>query len=285
MRSSSGAMVLKIVASRSEARPSSASAVASSCATFASSNAAETRAMTGTSACGSSAHLHQLHGDVRVELPGREGEVAHDVGQLLGRHHRDDAGQDAERREDGGGLRGDHRRAVEGALGRQHRRRQIADVDAAGGDGEQALLRALVEDRLLAAGDLHHDRAPQIVAPGRLEDLAFVAREQRLVIELLEDERRVAVLGPDLHRAAAAPAFGGVEAEQPQQPGDALGRDLAEKRDVQQIAVVEQRRGVGDSALGLGRRDPVDEERARRDADAERGAERRLADRASRAGA
>ena len=40
MRSSSGAIVLKIVASRSDAVPSSASAVASSCATLTSSNAA-----------------------------------------------------------------------------------------------------------------------------------------------------------------------------------------------------------------------------------------------------
>ena len=76
LRSSSGAMVLKIVASRSDARPSSASAVASSCATFASSNAAATPATSGTSAFGSSARLHHLHDDVRVELPGREGEVA-----------------------------------------------------------------------------------------------------------------------------------------------------------------------------------------------------------------
>ena len=87
------------------------------------------------------------------------------------------------------------------------------------------------------------------------------------------------LLGPDLHRAAALPAFGGVEAQQTQQPGDAVAGDLAEKRDVQQVAVVEQRGGLRDRALGLVGCDAVDEERARRDADAERGPERRLADR------
>ena len=50
LRSSSGAMVLKMVARRSDAWPSSASAVASSCATLTSSNAAAMPATTGTAA-------------------------------------------------------------------------------------------------------------------------------------------------------------------------------------------------------------------------------------------
>ena len=49
-------------------------------------------------------------------------------------------------------------------------------------------------------------------------------------------------------RAAALPAFGGVEVQQPQQPGDAVVRHLAEKREVEQVAVVQQRRRFGNRA-------------------------------------
>ena len=70
------------------------------------------------------------------------------------------------------------------------------------GDGEQALLRALVEDRLLGAGNRHDDRTPEIVAPGRFGDCAFLARHDLAVIDLLEDERRVSQGLPDPRWAA-----------------------------------------------------------------------------------
>src|SRR6185436_7826915 len=110
------------------------------------------------------------------------------------------------------------------------------DVDRTAGNAQEALLGALVEHRLLAARNLHHDRAPQVVALGRLGNVAFLAGKQAFVVELLEDDRGVAFFCPDLHRAAAAPALGGVQAEQAQQARDAVCRDVADERDVQQIA-------------------------------------------------
>ena len=73
--------------------------------------------------------LHHLHDHVRIELRRRGRQVAHHLRQAIGRHHRDDAGQVAEGGEDGGGLRGDHRRAVERALRRGDGGGEIADVD------------------------------------------------------------------------------------------------------------------------------------------------------------
>ena len=54
--------------------------------------------------------------------------------------------------------------------------------------------------------------------------------------------------------------------------------DVAEEGDVEQIAVVEQRGGLGDCALGLRRGDAVDQQRVGSDPDPERGAQRRLPD-------
>ena len=44
-----------------------------------------------------------------------------------------------------------------------------------------------------------------------------LAREQLLVVDLLEDDRRVAFVGPDLRRAAAPPALRGIERQHAQQ--------------------------------------------------------------------
>ncbi len=86
------------------------------------------------------------------------------------------------------------------------------------------------------------------------------------------------VLSPDFLGAAPATALGRVQAQQAQEPDDRIGRDLAEKGDVQEIAIVEERRGLGDRPFGLGRREAVDEQGFGGDADAERAAGRRLAD-------
>ena len=48
------------------------------------------------------------------------------------------------------------------------------------------------------------------------------------------------VLSPDFLGAAPATALGRVQAEQAQEPDDRIGRDLAEKGDVQEIAIVEE---------------------------------------------
>ena len=110
--------------------------------------------------------LHDLHDDLRIQLNRRVRDVAHDLGQSIGRHHRHNAFQVTEGGEDGRRLRRDHRRSVQGALGRHDGRRQVADVDRAAGDFEQPPLGEFVEDRRLAAGDRHHDGAPEVVAAG-----------------------------------------------------------------------------------------------------------------------
>ena len=127
---------------------------------------------------------------------------------------------------------------------------EIADVARAAGDREQALLRALVEDRLLSADDRQHDRAPEVVALGRLGDLAFLAREHLLVVDLLDRDRRVPFVGPDARRAAArggarpgrASAGGGT-------PGSSSGGIVADEGDREDVAVVQHRRGFGDAGL------------------------------------
>ncbi len=150
----------------------------------------------------------------------------------------------------------------------------------AAGDREQALLRPLVEDRLLAADDRQDDRAPEVVAPGRLGDLAFFAREHLLVVDLFDRERRMS-LGPPrcapVRRAGGAPpgrasAAAGTRGSSPaaRSPTKVMRED---------VAIVEHRGRLGDAALAAVGRGAFDHQRVRRDADREDGAERRFADR------
>ena len=186
--------------------------------------------------------------------------------------------------EDRGRLRGEHRRAVERALRRHDGDGEIGDVEGAAGDREQPLLRQLVEEPLLSAGDRHDDRSPQVVALGRLRDLAFVARENVVVVDLFERQRRLTLAGPDARGPAEATAFGRVEREQPQERMNGFRRDVADEGEAHQIAVVEQRGRFRDAGLRrIGRR-AFHHQRVRRDADRERGAERRLANRLAETG-
>src|SRR5262249_233016 len=163
-RSSSGAIVLKIVASRSLAPPSSASAVASSCATFTSSNAAVTAPTTGP------AWLSARLARPRLTPRGRGCRARCATwrapsGWGAGTKRGGDGVEVAECGEDGRGLRRDHRGAVGGTLRRSRGGREIADIRGTAGDREQPLLRRFVEDAAAAGRDRQHDRAPQIVAP------------------------------------------------------------------------------------------------------------------------
>ena len=149
-----------------------------------------------------------LNHDVRIELQGRGGQVVHQFRQTFGRHHPDDAVQMTECGEHGGGLRRDHRRAVERSPGRHHRAGQVADIGCARGNCEQPLLRLLGEGRVwAAAADGRDNRSPDVVAPGRFRHAPFFSRQHLLVIDLLEADRRVAFALPDPGRAAAAPPF------------------------------------------------------------------------------
>ena len=120
------------------------------------------------------------------------------------------------------------------ALRRGDGGREIADVDGAAGDREQALLRALVEDRLLAADDRQHDRAPEVVAPGRLGDLALLAREHFLVVDLLDRRASRARRFAQIRAGPPQPAaLRRVERQQAQQGVDGLGRHVADEREAE----------------------------------------------------
>ena len=156
--------------------------------------------------------LHDLHHHVRVEVERRARDVAHDLGQAIGRHHRDDAREMTKRGEDRRGLRRDHRRAVQRAFRRGHGRGHVGDVERAAGDRQQPRLRALVEHRLLAAGN----RQRRSSARGRR---AWPARRPRpssrastlLVVDLFDRDRGVSVVRPDPGRPAAPAALRRVE--------------------------------------------------------------------------
>ena len=62
------------------------------------------------------------------------------------------------------------------------------------------------------AGEGRDNRSPEVVAPRRFGDVPFLARQHLLVIDLLDDDRRMAFALPDPRRAAAAPPFAFVEA-------------------------------------------------------------------------
>ncbi len=80
--------------------------------------------------------------------------------------------------------------------------------------------------------------------------------------------------GPPRRRRSA-----GVERQHAQQRVDGFRRHVADERHPQQIAIVQQRRSLGDAALrGIGGR-AFHHQRFRRDANGEDGAERRLANR------
>src|SRR5205823_1329622 len=102
---------------------------------------------------------------------------------------------------------------------------------------------------------------------GGLRDDALFARQQARVVDLFELDRRVALGFPDFFRAAASAALAGLERQDPEQRMDGVGRDVADERDAQQIAIVQQRRGFGDAALPGVRRRAFDQQRLRRDAD------------------
>ena len=215
---------------------------------------------------------------MRIELDCRGGEVVHHLRHAIGRHEADDARQVAEGGEDGGRLQRDHRRPAERAFGRRDGDGEVGDVGHASGDLEQPRLLPFVEEGLLAARDRRDDRFPDVVALGRFGNVAFLAREDFLVIDLFQRERRVAVHFPDARRPAARAPIGGIERQDRQEGMDRFGRHVAEKGDAQQIAIVQQRGGFSDGRLRRIGGGAFDHERVGRDPDREHGAERRLVD-------
>ena len=177
-------------------------------------------------------------------------------------------------REHSGRLRGDHRRAVDGALGRGDRGGEIADVDGAAGDREQAVLGLFVEHRLLGADDRQHDRAPEIVAPGRLGDLALFARQHFLVVDLLDRQRIVSQVRADPRRSTQPAALRRIEGQQAQQGVEGLGRHAADEHQAGDVAIVEHPGRFGDAALAAVGRGAFDHQRVRRHADGDGDAER-----------
>ena len=88
----------------------------------------------------------------------------------------------------------------------------------------------------------------------------------------------MALLLPDLRGAPLRPPFGGIEREQLQKRTQALVGDLSDERDGNQIPVMEERGGFGDTDLRRVGRGVLDHQRVGRDADGKRRPERRLLD-------
>src|SRR2546430_13962846 len=80
------------------------------------------------------------------------------------------------------------------------------------------------EEGFLAARDRRDDRFPDVVALGRFGNVAFLAREDFLVIDLFQRERRVAVHFPEARRAAARAPIGGLARHELDGGSGPLGR-------------------------------------------------------------
>ena len=92
----------------------------------------------------------------------------------------------------------------------------------------------------------------------------------------------MALRHPHLRGPAARAAIGGFDRQHSQERAQRIHRHLADERDVQDVAVVQHRRGVGDRRLAAGRLPAVDEHRVGRHADGEDCAARGFADRFAR---
>ena len=114
--------------------------------------------------------------------------------------------------------------------------------------------------------------------PGRGVVARVLAREQLLVVDLIEDDRRVALGGPYLRGTAAPAPLRRIQREDAQQAMERGLRHRPDEQDVDEIAIVEHRRGFGDGGLVAVRFGAFDHQRLGRNAQRERGAPRRLLD-------
>ncbi len=172
----------------------------------------------------------------------------------------------AVRRDDRRRLRGQHRRSVRRAVGRDHVLRELADRADVAGDLEQATLHGLVE-HLAAIRDGAHDRPPQVVlAPRGMLDLALL--EDAGEIDLLDRDGEVALFEPHLGGPSAGAHGVDVFRHQREQRLEGEDRDVAGKRELQDVVLVEPRRGLGDRAVGA-RGGSADEQRFGRHAEGE----------------
>ncbi len=169
----------------------------------------------------------------------------------------------AEGGEHGGGLCGNHRRAVRRAFRRHHGHRELADLERIARDGQQALLRHLVH-RFLARHNRVHDRLPEIVV--RALRVLFLVFEDLSEIDLLEGDRRVSILAPQALGSAMRAERFPIECQHVQQLRDRLGRHVAGERQANQVAIVEEPGRLDD--LGVrGNREALDHEAVGRDPD------------------
>jgi hypothetical protein len=104
------------------------------------------------------------------------------------------------------------------------------------------------------------------------------SREQLLVVDLIEDDRRVALGGPYLRGTAALTPLRRIERKEVQQAMERGLRHRPDEQDVDQIAIVEHRRGFGDGGLVAVRFGAFDHQGLGRNTQRERGAPRRLLD-------
>jgi hypothetical protein len=142
-----------------------------------------------------------LHHHVRIEVRGRGSQVLHDLLAPLGREHVDNREEMVIRGDNGGGLRGQHRRAVHRVVRSDDVPGQLADRADVLGDLQQARLCRGV-GRRAPVEDAAHDRAPEVVLPpDRVRDLAVL--QHAAEIDLLDRDRGIPFLRPDLGRAAA----------------------------------------------------------------------------------
>jgi hypothetical protein len=113
-----------------------------------------------------------LQHDLRVQVRRRGGDVLHHFLFPLRRQHVDDADEVMVRGDDGGGLRGEHRRAVRRVMRGDDVAGELADRDHVARDGQEARLRRLV-GRPAAIEDRRGRSTPQVVLPpDRVGDLA-----------------------------------------------------------------------------------------------------------------
>ena len=130
--------------------------------------------------------------------------------------------------------------------------RELADGDDVAGNLEHAPLHGFVE-HLAAIRDGAHDRAPHIVLAARgVLDLPIL--EDAGEIDLLDGDGAVSLIAPRLGRAPAGAHAVDVLRHQREQRLQGLDRDVAGKRELQDVVLVEPRRGLADRTIGAGGR-------------------------------
>ena len=241
------------------------SAVASSWATFMSSNAPESPRTTCDGIAGIVVALQHLHDDVRVQARGRDARFRMVASDLIRRLHGDDAGQMAEGGEHGGGLRGNHRRAVRGAL-RRHDGRAPARRSRADRPRWRAVAAAPTRPSSFWPVTIECTIDFQTSSCVR-SDVLFLVFEDLREVDLLERDRGVSVLAATRPRGRRRAQRFAIERQHVQQLRDGVGRHRARRTSAaagrDRAAAAPPRR----SAECRGTGDALDHEAVGRDAD------------------